>query len=124
MPYTPYMPPTPPLAQTGPATTPARTRATRAVPEGLFHLVLLDDSDHTYAYVIEMLGAIFGYGVEKAYAIASVVDGEGRATVETAGYAQVVAHQSRIHAYGADPRLPQSHGSMSAIVEAANTAPR
>lgn len=100
-------PPTPPRAQTGPASAPARSRATRAVPEGLFRLVLLDDSDHTYAY-----------------AIASVVDGEGRATVETAGYAQVVAHQSRIHAYGADPRLPQSRGSMSAIVEPADTAPR
>lgn len=114
----------PPRLQTGPATAPTRLRAARAVPEGLFHLVLLDDSDHTYGYVIEMLGAIFGYGVEKAYAIASVVDGEGRATVETAGHAQVVEHQSRIHAYGADPRLPQSRGSMSAIIEPADSASR
>ena len=31
----------------------------------LYHLVLLDDDDHTYGYVIEMLGKIFGYGRDK-----------------------------------------------------------
>ncbi len=82
----------------------------------LYHLILLDD-DHTYGYVIEMLGAIFGYGREKAYALASIVDGEGRVVLETAGHEQVTAHQQRIHAYGADPRIPRCKGSMSAIVE-------
>jgi ATP-dependent Clp protease adaptor protein ClpS len=86
----------------------------------LYHLVLLDDDDHTYGYVIEMLGAIFGYGREKAYALASIVDGEGQVVLETAGHEQVTAHQQRIHAYGADPRIPRCKGSMSAIVEEAS----
>ena len=84
-----------------------------------YHLFLLDDSDHTYQYVVEMLGRIFGYGKEKAFAIAAVVDGHGRAVVETAARDQVLRHQRRIHAYGADPRLQQSQGSMSAILEEA-----
>ena len=40
--------------------------------------------------------------------------------VETAGHEQVTAHQQRIHAYGADPRIPRCKGSMSAIVEEAS----
>jgi ATP-dependent Clp protease adaptor protein ClpS len=91
----------------------------RPVPAPRFHLVLLDDQDHTYEYVIEMLGDIFGYGREKAFALACVVDSEGRAIVETADEDTVVRHQRQIHAYGADPRIPHCRGSMSAVVEPA-----
>ena len=84
-----------------------------------FHLILLDDNDHSYDYVIEMLGSILGYGPEKSFALARVVDTQGRAIVETAGYEQVTGHQRQIHAYGADPRIPRSKGSMSAVVEPA-----
>jgi ATP-dependent Clp protease adaptor protein ClpS len=87
--------------------------------EPRFHLVLLDDNDHTYAYVIEMLGRVFGYDPEKAYALACIVDSEGRVTVETASHEQVTAHQRQIHAYGKDRRIPRCKGSMSAVVEPA-----
>lgn len=87
--------------------------------ERCFHLVLLDDNDHTYAYVVEMLGRIFGYGRGKAFAIATIVDGQGRAIVETAGYDQTLRHQRQIHAFGADPRLERSVGSMRAVLEEA-----
>jgi ATP-dependent Clp protease adaptor protein ClpS len=85
----------------------------------LYHLILLDDDQHTYAYVIEMLGAIFGYGREKAFALASIVDAQGRVILETAGLDEVLRHQDRIHGFGADPRIPTSKGSMSAIIEEA-----
>ena len=32
-----------------------------------WHVVLLDDNDHTYDYVIEMLQNIFGYSQAKSY---------------------------------------------------------
>src|SRR3712207_604099 len=80
--------------------------------EPRFHLVLLDDNDHSYEYVIEMLGSLLGYGPEKSFALARVVDTQGRAIVETARYEQVTGHQHQIHAYGADPRIPRSKGSM------------
>ena len=83
----------------------------------LYHLVLLDDDDHTYAYVIEMLAKVFGYGAEKAYVLACVVDSEGRVTVETGSREQVTGHQHQIHSYGADPRIERCKGSMSAVVE-------
>jgi ATP-dependent Clp protease adaptor protein ClpS len=87
---------------------------------GLFHLVLLDDDAHSYQYVVDLLGHVFGYGREKSFAMACMVDSTGRATVETAGHPQVVGHQRQIHAYGADPQIGHSKGSMSAIIERAS----
>jgi ATP-dependent Clp protease adaptor protein ClpS len=87
--------------------------------EPLYHLILLDDNDHTYQYVVDLLGHVFGYGREKAFALACVVDSAGRAIVETASKDQVTRHQSRIHSFGADPRIPRCAGSMSAVVEQA-----
>lgn len=86
-------------------------------PATLWRLVLLDDNDHTYEYVIEMLGRLFGYGIEKAFALARIVDTDGRVTLMTAEREQCELKQSQIHAYGADPRIPRSKGSMTAIVE-------
>jgi len=100
-----------------PQTTPSEDTSTDLEPR--YHLVLLDDDQHTYAYVIEMLAAVFGYGREKAYALASIVDTEGRVILETADLDQVTRHQERVHGFGADPRIPTSKGSMSAIIEEA-----
>jgi len=90
---------------------------TEVVPEPLWRLVLLDDNDHSYDYVIEMLGALFGYGIEKAFALARIVDTQGRVTLMTADREACEAKQSQVHAYGADPRIAGSKGSMSAIIE-------
>lgn len=86
-------------------------------PEPLWRLVLLDDDAHSYDYVIQMLGALFGYSVEKAFALARIVDTQGRVTLMTADRTACEAKQFQIHAYGADPRIAGSKGSMSAIVE-------
>jgi ATP-dependent Clp protease adaptor protein ClpS len=104
-----------------PVTTPSTGQRIERTPElePRFHLVLLDDNDHTYEYVIELLGHVLGYGKEKSFALARVVDTQGRAIIETAGHEQVTGHQRQIHAYGADPRIPRCKGSMAAIVEAA-----
>jgi len=97
---------------------------TEIEPERLYHLILLDDDQHTYQYVIEMLASVFGYGSEKAWTLARIVDSEGRAILETASHAQCERHQSQIHAYGADPRIPTSVGSMSAVIEEAGAPPQ
>ena len=66
-----------------------------------------------------MLGAIFGYGREKAFALARIVDTEGRVIVATTSHEQAITYQARIHAFGADPLIPRSKGSMSAVIEPA-----
>ena len=83
----------------------------------LYNVVLLDDDDHTYEYVIEMLVKLFLKTADEAYKHAVEVDSTGRTIVLTADKAAAEFGRDQIHAYGADPRLPRSQGSMSAIVE-------
>ena len=84
-----------------------------------FHVVLLDDNDHTYEYVIEMLMAIFGHSRETAYTMACEVDRAGRVIVDTTTKERAELKRDQIHGYGADWRIEHCVGSMSAVVEPA-----
>ena len=86
-----------------------------------YHVVLLDDQDHTYEYVIEMLGKIFGHPRERAFVMACEVDATGRVIVFTGALEQAEFKRDQIHAYGKDWRIPACAGSMSAMVEPATT---
>jgi ATP-dependent Clp protease adaptor protein ClpS len=85
----------------------------------LFHVVLLDDDDHTYDYVVEMLCKLFVLPAEVAFRHAVEVDTTGRTIVMTCEKNQAEFGRDQIHSYGADPRMPRSKGSMSAIIEPA-----
>jgi ATP-dependent Clp protease adaptor protein ClpS len=84
-----------------------------------WHVVLLDDDEHTYDYVVEMLGAVFGHSRARAYRMAVEVDKTGRVIVWTGAREVAEFKQERIHAHGADPRIPASKGAMSAVLEPA-----
>ena len=43
----------------------------------LWHVILLDDDDHTYSYVVDMLMAVFGHSREAAYRMTVEVDSTG-----------------------------------------------
>jgi ATP-dependent Clp protease adaptor protein ClpS len=86
----------------------------------LFNVVLLDDDEHTYDYVIEMLQKLFLISETAAFQHAVEVDTAGRSIVMTCELAQAEFARDQIHAYGADWRMPQSKGSMSAIIEPAS----
>jgi len=89
----------------------------------LFHVVLLDDDEHTYDYVIEMLQKLFFFPFETAFRHAVEVDTKGRTIVITCELAEAEFGRDQIQSYGADPRMPQSRSSMTAIlVPAGNTA--
>jgi len=85
----------------------------------LYRVVLLDDNDHTYDYVIEMLQTIFIFSLDQAYRHAEEVDRCGRTVLITCELPHAEYARDQIHGYGADPRLPRSRGSMSAVVEPA-----
>lgn len=85
----------------------------------LYRVVLLDDNDHTYDYVIEMLQKIFIFTLDQAYRHAEEVDRAGRTVLITCELAQAEFARDQIHGYGPDWRLPRSKGSMSAVVEPA-----
>jgi ATP-dependent Clp protease adaptor protein ClpS len=94
-----------------------RRTKTRKLPP--YNVVLLDDNDHTYEYVIEMLGKVFGYAEPKGYELAKTVDSSGRVIVITTHKEFAELKCEQITGYGADWRLERSKGAMSAVVEPA-----
>jgi ATP-dependent Clp protease adaptor protein ClpS len=83
-----------------------------------YHVILLNDDDHTYEYVIQMLRAVFGYPEERGYQLAKQVDDGGKAVVYTTHRELAELKREQILAYGADFRISNCKGSMSAIIEA------
>ena len=107
------------MPRPNPTVTPEIETAERDQLTPLFNVVLLDDDDHTYDYVVEMLCKIFLLQSEVAFRHAVEVDTVGRTVVMTCEREQAEFGRDQIQAYGADPRMPRSKGSMSAIVEPA-----
>jgi ATP-dependent Clp protease adaptor protein ClpS len=82
-----------------------------------YNVVLLDDAEHTYDYVVEMLEKLFALSESDAWNRAVEVDTTGRTIVITCELPAAEFGRDQIHAFGADWRMPVSKGSMSAIVE-------
>src|SRR5882672_1482188 len=82
-----------------------------------WNVILLDDDDHSYEYVIEMLQALFAMSPQKAFLCACEVDGTGRVIVLTTSREHAELKREQIHGYGPDPRIQRCRGSMSATIE-------
>ncbi len=85
----------------------------------LYNVVLLDDDEHTYDYVIEMLMRLFSLSEARALRHTVEVDTLGRTIVLTGEIEEATVAREMIHGYGADPRMAVSKGSMTAVVEPA-----
>jgi ATP-dependent Clp protease adaptor protein ClpS len=103
-------------------TSPGTTTGERTEHTPLFHVVLLDDNDHTYDYVVEMLERLFCMSSADAFQHAVEVDTTGRTIVITCEQPAAEFARDQIHSYGADWRMPRSKGSMSAVLEPAPEA--
>ena len=84
-----------------------------------YNVVLLDDDDHSFEYVILMLKTLFGHPPEKGYKMAVEVDATGRVVVATTNLEQAELKRDQIQAFGPDPFIPRCKGSMSATIEPA-----
>lgn len=82
-----------------------------------FNVVLLDDDDHTYEYVIRMLRRLFGHTLEAAFRMAKEVDTTGRVIVDTTTKERAEFKRDQILAYGKDDLISRCQGSMSAVIE-------
>ncbi|MGB0716383.1 MAG: ATP-dependent Clp protease adaptor ClpS [Phycisphaerae bacterium] len=82
-----------------------------------YNVILLDDDDHTYVYVIDMLRKLFGHTPEYAFMLASEVDESGRVIVDTTTMERAELKRDQIHAFGRDWRIAKCEGSMSSIIE-------
>ena len=86
-----------------------------------YHVILWNDEDHSYDYVIVMMRELFGHPVEKGFQIADEVDAKGRAVCLTTTREHAELKRDQIHAYGRDSLISRCQGSMSASIEPEET---
>ncbi len=83
----------------------------------LYHVIILNDEEHTFEYVIEMLQTVFVFTYATALAHTMEADSTGSSIVWTASLEEAELKRDHIHAYGPAWRMPNGRGSVAALVE-------
>ena len=107
----------------------ARKRKTEKKPEEqtrpkrkkqpLYRVVLWNDDDHTFDYVIRMMATIFKYDKAKGAQIAMRVHHHGKTDVATEPLEIAELRRDQIRSFGADALVKDCYTSMFATVEPA-----
>ena len=97
--------------------TPEVTADTKTIPP--WHVILLDDNDHSYDYVIMMLMQVFGFPPMRGIKHAEEVDSTGQTILITTSREHAELKQLQCHSFGPDPLVPHCKGSMTCIIEPA-----
>lgn len=84
-----------------------------------YNVILHNDDDHSFDYVIRMLKELFAHPEEKGFLMAEEVHTKGKVIVCTTSLERAELKRDQIHAYGPDPLIPRCAGSMSASIEPA-----
>ena len=92
--------------------------STRPCKQPRHHVILWNDEDHSYEYVIRMLKQLFRHSAERGFQIAREVDASGRAVVLSTTKEHAELKCDQIHAFGSDQLIARSTGSMSSSIEA------
>lgn len=104
------------VAVAEPETEKSQSKPRRQPP---YHVILWDDTDHTFDYVIKMMGQLFRMPREKGYQLAKEVDASGRAICMTTTLELAELKRDQIHSFGRDDASANCKGSMSATIEPA-----
>jgi ATP-dependent Clp protease adaptor protein ClpS len=82
-----------------------------------YNVILWNDDDHSYEYVIEMMKDLFGHPETRGFKIAKEVDKTGRAICLTTTLEHAELKRDQIHAFGTDRLIERCKGSMKATIE-------
>ena len=99
------------------ASTQKQTKNGKPKRQPPYNVILWDDDDHTFEYVIEMLQKLFGHPQSKGYQMAEEVDLSGRVICLTTTLEHAELKRDQIHAFGKDASSTRCQGSMSASIE-------
>jgi ATP-dependent Clp protease adaptor protein ClpS len=91
---------------------------TRRLPP--YNVVILNDEEHSYPYVIELLMKIFRHTQPTAEELTTRIDKTGRAVVYTTHKELAELKRDQVIAYGPDPRMQESKGPLRCYVEPAS----
>jgi len=85
----------------------------------LWNVVLLDDDEHSYEYVITLAQELFAHPLERAYQIAKTVDADGRAVLKTTHRELAELKREQVIGFGRDLLISSSTGPMRVVLEPA-----
>jgi len=103
------------LAPTKPKTAP--TTSTKRQPP--YHVIILNDEEHTFEYVIELLAKLFAHPRSKGEELAWTIHSRGRAVVYTTHKEKAELKREQVLSYGPDPRMSVSKGPLGCYIEPA-----
>jgi ATP-dependent Clp protease adaptor protein ClpS len=95
--------------------TDAESKTRRQPP---YHVILLNDEEHTFEYVIELLLKLFKHSKPVAEELTLRIHLTGRAIVLTTHRELAELKREQVLAYGADPRMSISKGPLGCYIEA------
>lgn len=88
-----------------------------------WNVILVNDEEHTYDYVIALIQEVFKKDKEEAFILTYKIDKTGSAICATCSRERAELYQQQVKAWGADPIMLLSHkkstGSIQCEIEPA-----
>jgi len=91
-------------------TLPTRKRRKKKRRAPRYNVVLWNDDDHTFDYVVIMLKMVFGYPPARGLQFATEVHLYGKAIIFTSSLEQAEVKRDKILSFGPDPFMPEGQG--------------
>jgi ATP-dependent Clp protease adaptor protein ClpS len=92
-------------------------RKTKRLPP--YNVIIVNDEDHTFPYVIELLIKLFAHPLPTAKELTWRIHTTGRAIVCTTHKEKAELKRDQVLAYGADPMSASSKGPLRCYIEPA-----
>jgi len=90
---------------------------TRKLPP--YNVIILNDEEHTFEYVIDLLIKLFAHPLPVAEALTWRIHNRGRAVVYTTHKEKAELKREQVVSHGADPRMKESRGPLGCYIEPA-----
>lgn len=97
----------------------AEDQETRTKKLPPYNVIILNDEEHTFEYVIELLTKLFRHPLPVAEALTWQIHNRGRAVVYTTHKEKAELKREQVVSYGADPRMKESKGPLGCYIEPA-----
>src|SRR6516165_979241 len=94
-------------------------QATQTHRQPPYNVVILNDEEHTFDYVIDLLTKIFRHSLATAQELTWRIHTTGRAIVYTTHKEKAELKRDQVLAWGPDPRMSVSKGPLGCYIEPA-----
>lgn len=105
--------------KTAPKTRKQADESTQTKRQPPYNVVILNDEEHTFDYVIELLCKLFRHPLATAKELTWRIHLSGRAVVYTTHKELAELKRDQVLAYGPDPRMSVSKGPLDCYIEPA-----